>query len=481
MKPWKDNIDHGIASTPCRALLLAAALFGAMVVVGCRNDAQAAVNEISGSGVVEARTVTLSFNATGRLTQFAIEEGQEVTAGAVIGQLDTQELQMKIRQAEAAEAEADAQHRLLANGAREEEIRQAKAVVSEADAQIAASKKEVENAKRAYHLTPELSQRADVTDAQITAARAAVAEAEQALKRMQEGARPEQLTASESAVARARLTKELAEKDFVRMQRLFAEGAIARQQFDASQTARDTAAATLGQAEAELRDLRQGPRPTEIRQAELRLERARAELNIAEISSSHAKAELETRLVETTALDAARASETMAHAHRVSAQAQLNRIRSGSRAEEIAAASKRLLAATAIKEQLKVQIAERTLRAPRRATVLTKAAEVGEVVNAGASLATLADLQDVWVRVYISETQYGRVKLGQKAHIRVDSYPQRSFEGRVIEIASRPEFTPRNVQTVEERSKLVYGVKVLLANPDGALKPGMPADCVLEP
>ena len=124
-----------------------------------------------------------------------------------------------------------------------------------------------------------------------------------------------------------------------------------------------------------------------------------------------------------------------------------------------------------------MQQRERVLNATQSATVLTKVAEPGEVVVAGGPLAVVADLTSVWVRVYVSEKDYGRIRLGQTGNITTDSFPGRVFEGKVTEIASQPEFTPRNVQTPEERTKLVFGIKVTLANPDGALKPGMPADC----
>jgi HlyD family secretion protein len=93
---------------------------------------------------------------------------------------------------------------------------------------------------------------------------------------------------------------------------------------------------------------------------------------------------------------------------------------------------------------------------------------------------TVARLDEVWLRGYIPETELGRVKLGQQARVSIDTWPGRVFEGRVSFISPEAEFTPKNVQTEKERVKLVYRIKITLLNPKGELKPGMPADAVLQ-
>ncbi len=98
---------------------------------------------------------------------------------------------------------------------------------------------------------------------------------------------------------------------------------------------------------------------------------------------------------------------------------------------------------------------------------------------AGTPVITVADLDNVWLRAYIDETDLGRVKVGQEAEVATDSYPGKTYRGRVSFIASEAEFTPKNVQTPKERVKLVYRVKVDIANPDRELKPGMPADATI--
>ena len=108
--------------------------------------------------------------------------------------------------------------------------------------------------------------------------------------------------------------------------------------------------------------------------------------------------------------------------------------------------------------------------------VLRKNVEAGETVAAGTPIFTIGDLQNPWIKVYVKENKLGFVKLGQKAQVRTDSYPERSYEGTITYISSEAEFTPKNVQTQEERVKLVFGVKVSVRNQQEELKPGMPAD-----
>lgn len=108
--------------------------------------------------------------------------------------------------------------------------------------------------------------------------------------------------------------------------------------------------------------------------------------------------------------------------------------------------------------------------------VLVKSAEVGEVVGVGATIFTVANLKDIWLTAYVNETDLGRVKLNQQVDIKTDSYPGKIYKGRISFISEETEFTPKQIQTNEERVKLVYRIKVTVDNPDLELKPGMPAD-----
>jgi HlyD family secretion protein len=119
------------------------------------------------------------------------------------------------------------------------------------------------------------------------------------------------------------------------------------------------------------------------------------------------------------------------------------------------------------------------LASPLAGFVLVKSAEEGEVVPAGATVFTVADLNDVWVTAYVNETDLGRVRLGQEARVKTDTYPDKSYRGRVSFISQEAEFTPKQIQTTEERVKLVYRIKVSVENEQFDLKPGMPADAYI--
>lgn len=123
-----------------------------------------------------------------------------------------------------------------------------------------------------------------------------------------------------------------------------------------------------------------------------------------------------------------------------------------------------------------VRLGDTVITAPLAGVVLQKNIEAGETVPAGSPVFTLGNISDPWVKVYVKEDQLGLVKLGQKARIQTDSYPGKTYEGEVTYISSEAEFTPKNVQTQEERVKLVFGVKVSVENVNDELKPGMPAD-----
>ena len=130
-------------------------------------------------------------------------------------------------------------------------------------------------------------------------------------------------------------------------------------------------------------------------------------------------------------------------------------------------------------ELIQVNLGNSVIKSPINGLVLSKNTEIGEVVMPGSSLLTLGDLYHPWVKIYIKETDLGKVKLGQSAQVKIDTYPDKVFEGKITYISSEAEFTPKNIQTKEERVKLVFGIKVSLENPLQILKPGMPADVIL--
>jgi HlyD family secretion protein len=157
------------------------------------------------------------------------------------------------------------------------------------------------------------------------------------------------------------------------------------------------------------------------------------------------------------------------------ATAQLARVRAGARREELEAARARIAAADAQVAVWEKAVADATVEAPIAGTVTERIAEVGELARPGTPLVVITNLDEVWADVYVDEPVVPRLRIGQAATLFTDAGGP-GIRGTLTYISERAEFTPRNVQTAEDRSKLVYRVKVSAANPDGVLKAGMPVE-----
>jgi len=240
--------------------------------------------------------------------------------------------------------------------------------------------------------------------------------------------------------------------------------------------------------------LRQAAAQRDLAAAELRLSLAGARKeDIAELQAQVASVEVDLRnagqdlqrmqgLLDrgsgtTKARDDAEARRDGA-ANRLEAMRQsLARLKAGSRAEEIDAARARLAAAEAGVAQLEQQIRDATVSSPVSGIVTEKVAEEGELLQAGSPLCVVTDLADAWLTVYVAEPDLARIRIGQEADVVTDAGQTR--KGKITFVASEAEFTPKNVQTRDERVKLVYRVKIGLDNKDGLFKPGMPAEARL--
>lgn len=167
------------------------------------------------------------------------------------------------------------------------------------------------------------------------------------------------------------------------------------------------------------------------------------------------------------------------YARYVAAEQTYNKVKNWSRPEEIVAAREKRDLAAAQADLLRKKIRDCRITAPSAGTVTLKAVEPGELVTPGMNVIRLTYLDRVKLMIYVNESELGRIHLGDKAQVTVDSDPKRKFEGTVVYLSPNAEFTPKNVQTKDERTKLVFGVKLEVPNPDGALKPGLPADAVI--
>ncbi len=162
------------------------------------------------------------------------------------------------------------------------------------------------------------------------------------------------------------------------------------------------------------------------------------------------------------------------------AKENLNKVKNFTRPEELKQAEGKFIQAKANEELIRKYIRDSYVTAPSNGIIAKKFVEKGETVTQMSSLFKISDLSNVELIIYVSEEELGKVKLGQKAEIFVDAYKEKSFSGEIIYISPEAEFTPKNIQTKDERTKLVFAVKIKIKNPDYELKPGMPADAIIK-
>ncbi len=244
---------------------------------------------------------------------------------------------------------------------------------------------------------------------------------------------------------------------------------------------RAQAVAQVEGAGARLAELEAGFRPEEVAQAAAAAAAAAERVADAERDLERTRTLFEGKAVAREALDKAALALELARRQREQTDEQLTLVRRGARAEQIAAARAQVAQAEAAVATLDALLAKTRLLAPFDGVVTVRHREPGEIVAPGAPVVTLMNPDDRWVRIYVPENRLGRVAIGQRAAIASDTFPARRYEGEVAFVASEAEFTPKNVQTTEERVRLVYAVKVrITGDPELELKPGLPADVTLE-
>jgi len=230
----------------------------------------------------------------------------------------------------------------------------------------------------------------------------------------------------------------------------------------------------VGSSRARLALLEAGNRPQEIAQA-------RAQVREREVTSTNAERVytrqeqlFQNRTVSIQERDDADASYREAEARLKSAREQLNLLESGFRIEDIAQGKADLARAEAALASAELRVTDTVLKSPAEGVILTRAQEPGAILQAGTTVLTVSLQQPVWVRAYIQETDLGRIHPGMKAEIRTDSNPSKAYTGTIGYISPRAEFTPKNVETTELRTSLVYRLRIVVTNADDGLRQGMP-------
>jgi HlyD family secretion protein len=404
-------------------------------VAGQMDLSQPKTNGLTASGFIEAEEVTIAPELGGRVIELLVEEGDDVEAGQVLVRLDGTLLEAQIEAAQASLDLAQAQLAQAQAGARPEQVQKAEAGLAQAQAGR-------DGAYQGWQDLIALRDNPQRLDAQIAQAEAQVAAAKAALDQAVAYKDAAQIAYDNYGDALDKLNDIPPEyrpglpMGFHLIPNAYWKAWVG---VNAAGAAYDGTVAALN----DLYQMRDNPQ---------------------ELNAQIAQAE--------TQYQAAEAAVGMA-------QAQLDGLKAGATSEEIAVAKAQVEQAQAALAKLTVQRDKQTISAPVGGVVLEINIHEGELTIPGGTMLTLGDLDHVSLTVYVPEDKLGQVKIGQGVAVSVDSFPDRTFMGEVVAIADEAEFTPRNVQTKEERVNMVFGVEVRIPNPDHVLKPGVPADAAI--
>jgi len=233
-------------------------------------------------------------------------------------------------------------------------------------------------------------------------------------------------------------------------------------------------------AEARLKLALTGARKEDISLAKERLNQATTNFNLAEADFKRMEILYKEQAITKKQFDDIKARFNIAKSQLNSAKQNLIKIKNISRPEEISQVRSNYENAKANIDLIKKQISDSHITSPIDGIVVERFIELGESVNYGSAIIKVSDLSKVKLVVYVNEENLGKVKLGQTAEISTDTYKDKTYTGKVIFISPEAEFTPKNIQTKDERTKLVFAVKIEIPNPDYELKAGMPADAKIK-
>jgi HlyD family secretion protein len=403
------------------------------------------VGGLAASGFIEAEEVAIAPELGGRVVELLVDEGDDVEAEQVLVRLDGTLLEAQIEAAQAALDMARAGLAEARAGARPEQIRQAEAALAQAEAGQ-------DGAYQAWQDAIAIRDDPQELDAQIALARA-------------------QVTAAEAALAQASALKDAAE--------------IAHDAYWDGLEAINKAKEKLKDIPKPLRPSLPGLQmdfhliPNAYWKAWVGVNTAQAGLDGARAALSDLYAMRDNPQELNAQVNSAEAQYRAAEAAVQMAQAQLDAMQAGATEEAIAVVEAQAEQAQAALDGLMALHDKLTIAAPVGGLVLERSIHEGELAAPGATLLTVGDLDEVTLTIYVPEDRLGQVLIGQPVEVWVDSFPERTFTGTVVAIANEAEFTPRNVQTQEERVNMVFAVDVRIPNPDHALKPGLPADAVI--
>lgn len=490
---------------------------------GCRRANNGTA--ITATGTVEVAEADVAATIPGRVVELLVEEGDHVEKGQVVVRLDAAKWRVQLAQAQAnlqaaLAAETQAREALElererfretlaqaqnATAVAESRVRQAEIGTELQVIQVDRDVELAEQALEASHIRLRQAQIARDLQAaqekgQLSQAEASLAAASAQVEKSETGARSEEIAIAQANLdaATERLNNALIHRN--RSRELYEKGALSKQAYENAELVYQTSLAQHLAAIQQLQLVRDAVRKEDKTIAYAQRDLAAANLSLAKTltyqsrlreeevaaaMSAVRQAEVNVALARANALQNRLRREDVAMAKAEVLSAKSNERLAAAGARQVRIRQEALTLATAQRKAaeeavrfLEEQIAETEIRAPFNGTVTHKIVEKGEVVSPGAPLLTLADLSKATLTIYVSGNDLARIRLGQSVQVRVDGDP-RTFQGTVSYLSPNAEFTPRNIQTRDERVKLVYAVKVNLPNPEGIFKPGMPADAVI--
>lgn len=396
-------------------VLLVVAVGGFLVWYFFLHQKTAPANIIEVSGRIESDDATIAPKTSGKIKEIKVREGDHVKAGDIIAVLDDEQLRARVDQANAAVTQAEAR------------VRRAQQQILILQSQKDSSNLGVEQAKT------DAQGRVNQAEAQILQVQSQISQAQS------------QVAQTEAQLEQAKTNLQQARYDEEKARRLFNSGDVSEKQYRQAKTVADAQENVVKAQQKQVDVARNG------------LNIVRNSLKVAQAALTTAKANL--------ANPSIRASQT------------------ATIEEQITQAQSDIDAANADAERARAQLREAeanrgdlNIVAPFDGTIATRSAEPGEVVSAGAAIATIVNFDAVYLRAYVPESEIGKVKVGQSARVFLDSNPNQPIEAEVSRIDPEATFTPENTYFRNERVKQVVGVKLAIRNPNGFSKPGMPAD-----
>lgn len=407
------------------------------------------------SGTVEAETISLAPELSGRIVELVVDEGQAVKTGEILFRLDDSLLQSQRERAVAASGTVQANAAVAETGVASAEaaLKTAEAALEAAQAAALAERLPIQQALD--DLTINAAAARGEAARNVALANRAERDTVYMLDNYTVSSLQKDLTPAEGIALTKKILDEaraafepyrsLSQSNERRIE-LKEELDEAQSEYDSAvrrielSAALEAAQSRLRKAEDDLAKLQDGPNPQDVAILEARLAAIDAIPKQAQAALEAARVGVDTALSR---LDAANAAIAQA-------QAELNLI--------------------------DLQLKKLFVASPIDGVILTRIANLAEIVQIGAPVVTVGNLSELKITVYLPEYRYGEVNLGQKVRVTEDSFPGQVFSASVIAISDQAEFTPRNVQTEEGRRNTVFAIELLIENPDGKLKPGMPAD-----